>query len=75
MLWRAVVCCAGRQQGATELDMEALATLMAHSVTEQRRTYDRRTRDQKVGTFEVFRGHTLSWPKSVQGRLVGVVWC
>lgn len=37
-----------REQGASEQDMESLAMLMAHSVKEQRSTYDRRTKAQKV---------------------------
>lgn len=37
-----------RESGASEQDMESLALLMGHSVKEQRGTYDRRTKAQKV---------------------------
>lgn len=37
-----------RTQGTSEGEMEALAIYMGHSITMQRDTYDRRTRDQKV---------------------------
>lgn len=37
-----------RESGASEQDLESLAVLMGHSVKEQRGTYDRRTKSQKV---------------------------
>jgi hypothetical protein len=37
-----------RESGASEQDLESLALLMGHSVKEQRGTYDRRTKSQKV---------------------------
>jgi hypothetical protein len=37
-----------RESGASEADLESLALLMGHSVKEQRGTYDRRTKSQKV---------------------------
>lgn len=38
-----------RGSGATERELEALAIYMGHSVEMQRGTYDRRTKEQKVG--------------------------
>lgn len=55
--WCACTCCntlpfrrrrRRRDAGTDELEMQALALLMAHSVKEQRSTYDRRTKAQKV---------------------------
>jgi hypothetical protein len=44
--FRTGLCC--RESGACEQDLESLALLMGHSVKEQRGTYDRRTKSQKV---------------------------
>jgi hypothetical protein len=49
-----------RDSDASERELEALATLMGHSVQVQKSHYDKRTKDQKVApAFDLLRSARL----------------
>lgn len=61
--------CPDRNQGASDGVMDGLALFMGHSVKEQRSTYDRRTKAQKVApAVQLIQGLNMGSEGGSQGK-------